>query len=237
MTPQGKLIINADDFGLNSLVNSRIIECFAQGYITSASVIVNMPGFQDVLKWFGQSRLSPRLGIHLNLDTGECLSNEFRSITGTSTLYRGSSYTCSTQRYLEAISIELDTQIKTMVKYIDITHIDSHHHLHIHWPIAKIVVKLAQKYAIQRVRIAGNLHYPDQVHKVLYRTLINRLYFDKYRAGIEYFGDLAAAVAKGLPPNAGVELMTHPGEEDDFRLLTSGAYRHFLEQHSHIHER
>ena len=68
--PGRRLVVNADDFGLSAGVNAGIAEMAEAGVVTSTSLMVNTPGFDDALR--RAERLGPRFGIglHLNLTTG-----------------------------------------------------------------------------------------------------------------------------------------------------------------------
>ena len=68
-----RLIVNADDYGLSRGVNTGIIEAAETGVVTSASMMVNLPGFNDAAARAG-SRPSLSLGLHLNLTTGKPLT-------------------------------------------------------------------------------------------------------------------------------------------------------------------
>ena len=65
-----RLVVNADDFGLSALVNDGIAEAVGAGVVTSVSVMVNTPGFDDAMRRV--PALSPRasVGLHFNLTTG-----------------------------------------------------------------------------------------------------------------------------------------------------------------------
>lgn len=67
------LIINADDFGLSSSVNRGVIETFECGNITSASLMVNMPGFRDAIR-LAERYPELSVGLHFNLTYGEPVS-------------------------------------------------------------------------------------------------------------------------------------------------------------------
>jgi predicted glycoside hydrolase/deacetylase ChbG (UPF0249 family) len=69
MTSERRLAINADDLGLSDGVNRGIMACAQAGVVTSASLLVNTPGFAAAV---AAARSVPRLsvGLHLNLTTG-----------------------------------------------------------------------------------------------------------------------------------------------------------------------
>ena len=51
------LIINADDLGLAPGVNQAIIDLHQAGVVTSTSVMVNMPGFNDAVNAYAMRQL------------------------------------------------------------------------------------------------------------------------------------------------------------------------------------
>jgi len=69
-----RLVVNADDFGLSAGVNRGILEANAAGVVTSASLMVNTPGFAAAAA--AAARGAPRLGVglHLNLTAGAPIS-------------------------------------------------------------------------------------------------------------------------------------------------------------------
>src|SRR5262245_21994876 len=60
-----RLIVNADDFGLTAGVNRAIIEGHMRGAITSATVMANMPAFDDAVRL---ARDCPSLGVGLRFN-------------------------------------------------------------------------------------------------------------------------------------------------------------------------
>jgi len=67
-----KLIINADDFGLDDQVNEGILACHREGVVTATSCLVNLPGFEESIASLVRY---PDLdvGLHFNLTWGEPL--------------------------------------------------------------------------------------------------------------------------------------------------------------------
>src|SRR5471032_1903909 len=59
-----RLIVNADDFGLSRSVNEAVISAHREGILTTASLMVNEPGFDEAVKLAGEN---PRLGVGLHL--------------------------------------------------------------------------------------------------------------------------------------------------------------------------
>ena len=58
--PRTRLIINADDFAFTPAVTAGILEAHAAGSVTSTSMMVHCPGWEDGVR---QARATPTLGI------------------------------------------------------------------------------------------------------------------------------------------------------------------------------
>ena len=69
MTAERLLIVNADDFGAGRLINRGIAEAHQRGIVTSASLMVDMPGAEDAV---ALARAMPRLSVGLHV----CLTRE-----------------------------------------------------------------------------------------------------------------------------------------------------------------
>lgn len=234
MTRIQQLIVNADDFGCSAIANQRIIDCFEKNLISSATVMVNMPGFEEVIDWYQSRTEKPKLGVHLNLDEGPAISKQFREQYLTEQLfYPGSVMQCDPV-YLETIRHELREQINKMISTgIRPSHLDSHHHLHNHLPIARIVVSLAKEFQIKNIRMAGNVLFPSNPYKKLYRYLLNRFLFQRQlNSKVTLFSYLDRFVSER--PDIGgklIELMVHPGEDADYHMLLGQGYAEFIQKY------
>ena len=68
------LIINADDFGMSPGINRGIMEAVAAGSVTSASLMVGMPGFDDAVCLAQEAGSVLGVGVHLTLTVGRPLT-------------------------------------------------------------------------------------------------------------------------------------------------------------------
>ena len=74
MIPGGaRILLTADDFGLDDCVSAGIAELAANGRLSAASALVNMPGWPRTLRQIPDLRRRVALGLHLNLTTGNPL--------------------------------------------------------------------------------------------------------------------------------------------------------------------
>src|SRR5205814_8398909 len=156
-TPDSKrLIINADDFGISPGVNIGIIEAVGAGAVTSASLIVNLPGSADAVSRARPFR-SLSLGLHFNLTTGRPLTPTPSLTSNTGEFYALPMLLArASLGLLEESDIEREclAQIDRMTRAgFPTTHLDSHRHVHIHPAIFSTVARVAASRRIPQVRI------------------------------------------------------------------------------------
>ncbi len=157
-----KLIINADDFGYSYEVNEAVKLGVLSGFLTSASLLVNMPGFNNAVDTL---RLIPDidLGIHLNIVEGQSISCA-NLLTDKNNIFNYSFinlfYKSYDKNFLIQIENEFRAQIETALKYTGkLSHIDSHVHIHAIPPIFNLVLKLAKDYNIPFIRTQHEIPY------------------------------------------------------------------------------
>ena len=210
-------IVNADDFGLSSSINKAIISAFQDGLISTATVMVNMPGFSEIRELMREYRLEKMLGIHLNITEGGPLTQmiasqsrfcdregRFANKLPRNTLWLKSEEWISLRQ-------ELKAQIEECLKNeIHPTHIDSHHHIHTVWPVGTLVIRLAKDYGIQAVRLSQNIALEADILKKAYKKVFNtrlRLY------GLAKSKFFISADSLGSTPyrfSGRVEISVHP---------------------------
>src|SRR5438477_12490970 len=69
-----RLVITADDFGISPGVNAGIEEAIAAETVSSVSVLVNAPGFDDAVVRLRRIGDRVCVGLHLNLTLGRPLT-------------------------------------------------------------------------------------------------------------------------------------------------------------------
>lgn len=159
-----KITINADDFGYSQAVNTAILRSFEQILITSASMLANMPGFEDAVHLLETHKFLPRhIGLHLNLTEGYPVSEEIRSCSrfcdeeGRFIYDRRRPLFLLTRRERKAVFREMCAQMDRLIAAgIQPTHLDAHHHIHTHWVIAKLLARLGRRYHIRKIRLTRN---------------------------------------------------------------------------------
>jgi len=128
-----KIIINADDFGLSASVNQAIIDVFLRGNLTSATLMVNMPGTEHAV---ALARQHPGLSVGLHF----CLTEGY-AVTGVSSLTDASGRffprqtqiaRCASGKVkLADIRAEFCAQAAFFAqRQLPMAHLDSHQHIH-----------------------------------------------------------------------------------------------------------
>lgn len=143
-----RVIINADDFGLTEGVNHGIIKAHKEGIVTSATIMANMPAFENAVNL---SKENPHLGIgvHLTLTAGKSLGKNYKSLTNSeSDFHKLKDFQQNLKNLdLDEVEHEFELQIeKVRNEGIAIDHLDSHHHVHTFKPIIDVALKITKKH-------------------------------------------------------------------------------------------
>lgn len=130
--PGRYLIVNADDLGADEGTTRGIIEAHERGIVTSASLMVDMPGARSAVR---AARAHPRLGVglHVSFTAGRRIAD-----LGDLALARQ----------------ELERQVDRFTEMTgqEPTHVDSHHHVHLRPELAPLFVELCRE---RRIPLRG----------------------------------------------------------------------------------
>jgi chitin disaccharide deacetylase len=154
-----RLIVNADDFGLTAGVNRAIIEGHTRGAVTSATLMANMPAFDEAVR-LAKDYPSLGVGLHFNITQGRPVADASR--VGSLIDERGEFWGTSgaiLKRMLagrlkiEEVVVELRAQIEKAVHAgLRLTHVDSHKHTHALPQICEAIISTIKDYGIKAVR-------------------------------------------------------------------------------------
>jgi predicted glycoside hydrolase/deacetylase ChbG (UPF0249 family) len=236
---RGRLIVNADDFGIAAAVDRGIVEAFDRGIVTSASLMATGEAFEHAVSL---ARERPRLavGVHLVLTEHRPLTDAARAAlverAGRLPAHVGAlaRRLLAGKVPLRAVRAELDAQIgRVRDAGIAVSHLDGHQHVHALPGVARIVTELAAAHGIRAVRYPAERVRPYMLRGAGgVRRLLGQLALRaacavsplrRLRRADEfvgfYFGgrlDEAnlTAVLASLPAGRTVELMCHPGHAD-----------------------
>jgi hopanoid biosynthesis associated protein HpnK len=242
-----RLIINADDFGLTSGVNRAILEAYSSGVVTSATLMANAAAFDEAVHLAALTDQF-EVGCHVVLVDGAPIMGtrqvptlidrrnqgvRFRSGAG------GFGLAAWTGRIdPQHISAETTAQIgKLQASGIQVTHLDTHKHVHMFPKVLGGVILAAQACGVRAIRNPFEpLRLTQFVHKLgsrkrwLQVRMLNWL-ADQFRQtvrragmvttdgslGIVATGSLDHSLFRDLIencPEGTWELVCHPGYAD-----------------------
>ena len=213
-----RLIVNADDFGRSRSVNEAVIRAHREGILTSASLMVNEPGFDEAVKL---AKENPKLGVGLHLsllcahsalspekipglvnDRGEFSNNPV-----------GVGFRYFFNRSLrEQLRAEIHAQFeKFRATGLPLDHVNGHLHLHLHPTVFCILMEDAEKLGIRRMRLTRDCFWRSMrrargrwfsraSHALIYEWLSQRA-----RKPLRQHGIRHAQISFGLLQNARVD--------------------------------
>lgn len=237
-TPSGartRLVINADDFGISPAVSAGILEAHEAGTVTSTSMMVHCPGWDDATR---AAKTAPTLGVglHLNLLVGAPI------VAGVTMVDRRTgkflSLAALVQRALTGrldgaeVEAEAEAQIAAIEgSGVRLTHIDSHRHTHalpvVRGAVARVAA--ARKLPLRRP-VESHRRFPNDIASQVHRGVIawswrvtsvgaaatiapNHFIGVSMQGGERFVAQLTQVLA--ALPSGTVELMVHPGRVDD----------------------
>lgn len=218
------LIVNADDFGLNSEIDRGIIETVKRGAVNSVSLVAIGKTIDSACEF---ARTYPNLdvGIHFTLvgETGIHMKNQPPSYKE---FLKG--FLLGKIR-LPEIAEEMEAQVSLLLaKGIKLQHADSHQHIHLFPGIAKIVVNICRKYNIPRIRIVNEPFSFNSraIPLAIMKVFSWRLQQQCAHSGIDTIDFYGFTTSMAITPEIiqraqkasqkkKVEIMCHPGYQND----------------------
>jgi len=155
-----RLIVNADDFGRSHSINQAVIRAHREGILTTASVMVNEPAFEEAVT-LGRENSKLGVGLHLTLLCGHSalphekipglVDSERRF--GDNPVRVGFRYFAS--RKLRAqLEAEIGAQFeKFHATGLPLDHVNGHLHLHLHPVVFQILMEHAAEWNIRHLRL------------------------------------------------------------------------------------
>lgn len=228
-----RLIVNADDFGMNENVCKGIENCHKSGIVTSTSIMANMPYIKLAAEIANKN---PKLGVglHINLTEGKSLithqemskSNLFKALAG--------------RIKKEAAQNEIEAQIQAALDAgIKITHLDGHQHIDVMPNIVDATIDAAKSFNINKIRLPLETkatqyslnHTPKKyLLKVLLLSAKRKFDINKIRYPDNFFGvsetgqlneEKLKKIIRTLPDGIS-ELMCHPSYANNSKLDRKG---------------
>jgi chitin disaccharide deacetylase len=136
--PETRLIVNADDFGMSRGITDGIVLAHRYGFVTSASLLVNMSASKYAL---ARAADFPALGvgIHLNICSGRPILSprEIPTLVGANGEFHRPHILIRKLWRWQVSAREIEAEFRAQIQWmkhrgLTPTHADSHHHMHIY---------------------------------------------------------------------------------------------------------
>ena len=211
-----RIVINADDFGMDRSCTAAILAAFEDGLITTTTAMCNMEVFREAAAQIIDTPYKDRVGIHFVLTEGEPLTDRIRNdpfFCDGNGMFHGrlkrlQPFGAERKR---AVYEELHRQAEAFAASgLTFHHADSHHHVHTVPAVAPIVRRVMEEFHIEKLRIHRNVGGTTAAKRA-FKAMCNA---KLKAAGLAYsdllcgFGEAAAV----LSADSGkvLEIMCHP---------------------------
>lgn len=155
------LVVVADDFGLSTSINEAVALACENGVLTAASIVAGGDAFEEAVN-LALRYVKLSIGLHVMLSDGYPVLSPAEIpglVNGNghfdkSPIRAGITYWRSRKNLAHQIEAEVKAQFDKVEKAgIHLTHVDCHHHLHIHPFLFPIIAKEAARREIAWIRI------------------------------------------------------------------------------------
>jgi hopanoid biosynthesis associated protein HpnK len=156
-----RLIVNADDFGRTEAINAAVAQAHSEGILTSASLMVGGSAALDAVRI---ARDHPQLavGLHLVLLGGHAVlpPHEIPHLVDDAGFFpRGTMRTAlsyfSSPRVRAELAKEVRAQFEAFLATgLPLSHVDGHHHMHLHPLVFRLLLPLASEYGARGIRVS-----------------------------------------------------------------------------------
>jgi len=138
-----RLIINADDFGYTRGVVDGIADAYRQGIVTATTVLINSPHLDYALEKL-KSLPAIDIGLHLNITWGKPISPPEK----VKTLIGENGNFIRRTKFDDVDPDEVEFEWRAQVQKarsckLPLSHLDSHHHVHMHPALLDIIAEVA----------------------------------------------------------------------------------------------
>lgn len=210
-----KIIVNADDFGLNASVTAGIIEAADVGVVCCSTAMACFPGAEAVIKRYVQS-FRGQLGAHLQLTSGKpCLpAKDIPSLVGNNGLFPRRPEQIGPVDPDQAYR-ELRAQIERLRSWsIEPTHLDTHHHVHQRPGVFSAIKRLGRELNLPIRPLSLDMAAELRSGGVRCADLCVTSWFNAGPNPTTLL-DMLDAAFESIQNKGVVELMTHPGHCDE----------------------
>jgi hopanoid biosynthesis associated protein HpnK len=155
-----RLVVNTDDFGRSHSINQAVIRAHREGILTSASLMVNEPAFEEAV---ALAKQNPKLGVglHLTLACGHAAlpPTKIPGLVNTDGEFSNNPVAVGLRYFArrglrEQLRQEILAQFqKFRATGLPLDHLDGHLHLHLHPVVFRILMEDEEQLGIRHLRL------------------------------------------------------------------------------------
>ena len=158
--PAKRLIVTADDFGLDDAVNEAVERAYRDGILTTASLMVGAPAAADAV---ARARRLPglRVGLHVTLVDGRCVlpPRDVPDLVTPAGEFRPGQFGPGVRFFfLPRVRRQLASEIRAQLDAFRATglaldHVNAHKHMHVHPTVLALILDIGREYGLRCVRL------------------------------------------------------------------------------------
>lgn len=163
-----QLIVNGDDLGMSRGITDAILIAHRHGFLTSASLMVNMPASQYAVQ---RLATAPNLGVglHLNICQGKPLlpPKSVPSLVDSHGAFLPPSLLIRRLWRWQVVEREVEAEFRAQIRWaihrgLNLTHADSHRHMHIYPGAIRPFARALAAEGIDKTRAPRCSHWPKK---------------------------------------------------------------------------
>jgi hopanoid biosynthesis associated protein HpnK len=155
-----RLIICADDFGLDVAVNEAVERAHSNGILTCTSLMMGEKAVSDAVE---RAKRLPKLGVglHIVLTAGQAVSNpsEIPNLVAPDGRFDDNMARAGVRYFfLPHVRQQLRTEIRAQFETFRATglkldHVNAHRHFHLHPTLANMILEIGRDYGMKAMRL------------------------------------------------------------------------------------
>jgi chitin disaccharide deacetylase len=189
-----QLIVNGDDLGMSRGITDAILIAHRHGFLTSASLMVNMPASQYAVQRLATA-LNLGVGVHLNICQGKPLlpPGSVRSLVDSCGAFLSPSLLIRRLWRWQVDEQELEAEFRAQIRWaidrgVKLTHADSHRHMHIYPGAVRPFARALAAEGIHKTRAPRCSHWPKENGEIggpHAGSIVRRVLVQSYRSAVQ----------------------------------------------------
>jgi len=233
-----RIVVNADDFGLSADTVSATVAAIQAGYVTSATLMPDAPASPEAVA-FASTTPAVSFGVHLTF-CGEGSGQSIAPAEDVPALIDRVGRLHSNTNRVRLLAVlgrlpvqQLEREIAAQLDWarsqgIEVSHVDSHQHLHKYKPFREALGRVLPTLGIRRVRSVQDiyLHRPRPGPTALFGSRWGSDLRARFATTDHFYmpasaGDRSWTALLRRPDlqNSTIEIGVHPGKHEPWRQL------------------